>query len=461
MRMQHLLNMIALCALCVLVFIAGAASQYFNWPLLAPLTQALEGGKAWLESQADADEIAQQSAPGGNVMEALSQAKATVNDAQAMPGYTLITMRYSNSVYLLDMEGNIVHSWNMPFNKAWSEAPHIRGGAARAAANIRSAQLFPNGDVLVVYEALRDSPYGYGIAKLDKDSHVVWTYSGNAHHDMYVDRENGHIFTLTQAYLPKPIEGLEALPFPLMADYVTILSGDGKELKKISILEAFNHTPFAALLFQGKKEEFPRWDHMHANAIAMLEPHMADQFPLFKPGSMLVSLRNLNIVAVIDPVSEKVVWAYNGLWQGQHSPAFMPNGHIVLFDNYGQVDGSAKKDNERKFSRIIEFDPASYQVAWSYTGAADKPFYSYVYGRVQPLENGHFFVTETLSGRLFELTREGGIVWEYTLPPVFKKKRTPGDPKKGDLLTSITSAIKYDEGSITFLTTRKGLKHAQ
>jgi hypothetical protein len=439
-------------ALCTLLFLAGAASQYYQWSGLKPLEDALEGGKAWVEGQPDKEELLDRIGLPEHVSEALEQRQVHWDKTRAYTSYTLINMRYVNSVFLLDMNGNIVHSWRMPFAKAWQNgAPHIRPPAEHAAANIRRAQLFPNGDLLVVFEALRDSPYGYGLVKMDKDSNVIWTYNDNAHHDFYIDEENGNIYALTQHWLPERIPGLEALPFPLMTDYIVTLSANGEKLKEISLLEAFKDTPFELMLFQKKKEFFPRWDLIHSNAISKLEPSIADKFLLFKPGYLLVSSRGTNTVAVIDPEIGKVVWAENGIWEGQHSSTFMPNGHIAVFDNYGQVDNSNPKSPDRIFSRIIELDPVTHGVAWHYTGTAQNPFESYVFGRVQPLPNDHFFVTETLSSRLFEVTREGDIVWEYVIPQHFKKKRDFVDLRMLDLLTAITSAVKYPPEYVTFL----------
>ncbi|NJR76693.1 MAG: hypothetical protein HC773_30360, partial [Scytonema sp. CRU_2_7] len=44
----------------------------------------------------------------------------------------------------------------------------------------------PNGDLLVIYEGVGDTPWGYGLAKFDRDSNVVWKYLEQVHHDVEV-----------------------------------------------------------------------------------------------------------------------------------------------------------------------------------------------------------------------------------------------------------------------------------
>jgi hypothetical protein len=68
----------------------------------------------------------------------------------------------------------------------------------------------------------------------------------------------------------------------------------------------------------------------------------------------------------------------------QHDPDFLPNGHILLFDNRKGGPG-----REFGFSRILEIDPATRRVVWSYVGSGQEPFYTDARGKQQPLPNGN------------------------------------------------------------------------
>ena len=65
---------------------------------------------------------------------------------------------------------------------------------------------------------------------------------------------------------------------------------------------------------------------------------------------------------------------------------------------------------------VLEFDPLDGVVHWDYTGSDATPLYSSVCGSVQRLPNGNTLITESLSGRAFEVTREGDVVWRWTSP---------------------------------------------
>ena len=43
-------------------------------------------------------------------------------------------------------------------------------------------------------------------------------------------------------------------------------------------------------------------------------------------------------------------------------------------------------------------------------------FFSATMGSVQRLPNGNTLVTESLSGRVFEITPENDVVWDYVTP---------------------------------------------
>ena len=57
-----------------------------------------------------------------------------------------------------------------------------------------------------------------------------------------------------------------------------------------------------------------------------------------------------------------------GLFLGQHDPDFLPNGHLMVFDNAGR-----RRPVAGRRSRIVEIDPATRAVVWSYDGG-DEPF---------------------------------------------------------------------------------------
>jgi outer membrane protein assembly factor BamB len=114
-------------------------------------------------------------------------------------------------------------------------------------------------------------------------------------------------------------------------------------------------------------------------------------------------------LALIDPEAREVVWFMRGAWHEQHDPDLLPDGHILLFDNQGDVAAGMH-------SQILEIDPVSGSVVWRFASTDDESFYSKALGSQQALDNGNILITESLRGRIFEITRSGQVVWEYLNP---------------------------------------------
>jgi len=133
---------------------------------------------------------------------------------------------------------------------------------------------------------------------------------------------------------------------------------------------------------------------------------MEEIIPIFKKGRVLISIRNLNLIALIDLEDEKVCWLLWGMWNVQHQPTVLENGNLLLFDN-SQRTGDSK---------VIEFNPLTQEILWSYQGDSKNTFYSGIIGSNQRLPNGNTLITESETGRAFEVTREKKIVWEFINP---------------------------------------------
>ena len=82
---------------------------------------------------------------------------------------------------------------------------------------------------------------------------------------------------------------------------------------------------------------------------------------------------------------------------------------MLLFDNVGDFGDPATR-------AVIEFNPKTHEIVWSYAGDADRPFYSILRSDQERLANGNTLMTESDGGRLLEVTPDGEIVWEYVNP---------------------------------------------
>lgn len=198
-------------------------------------------------------------------------------------------------------------------------------------------------------------------------------------------------------------------------------------------------------------------DRMHTNSMSMLGPNKwynaGDE--RFHPDNVIWDGRETNIIAIIDKQTGKLVWQIGpeyasspelrklGWIIGQHHAHMIPKGlpgegNILVFDNGGWAGYGAPnpasptglKNARRDYSRVLEFNPLTLEVIWQYSAveAGFPPrveaykFYSGFISSAQRLPNGNTLITEGTDGRLFEVTPEYEIVWEY-ISPYFGKKR--------------------------------------
>lgn len=323
------------------------------------------------------------------------------------PGYTLYTSGDGGQARLISLEGELLHEWTLPFSSIWEEG---RAAVANPQPDelvfMRKARLLPDGDLLAIYEAAGDSPYGYGMVRMDRESNPVWTYLEHTHHDFDL-APDGRIFALTHAFVWEGPPALQHLDRPFLDDFVVVLSPEGEELAKVSLVEAVERSRFEAFIYA--IPHFSSGDPLHTNTVGYIDAETARAFPHGEEGQVILSFRDIGVIAVLDIEREEIVWAARGSWMGQHHPSLLPNGDILIFDNLGGF----RRGNA---SRILQVDPETLGIVWRYEGTEAEPFDSPLRAEAFRLDNGNTLITESDGGRLFEVDPEGRIVWEYLNP---------------------------------------------
>ncbi len=185
----------------------------------------------------------------------------------------------------------------------------------------------------------------------------------------------------------------------------------------------------------------------------------------FHPDNLITDIRALNVSFIIDKKTGKVVWRLGpdftyskelqeiGQIVGQHHFHVIPKGlpgegNVMLFDNGGLAGMGAPSacapngcnNVTRSHSRILEINPITMEVVWSYNDlrnfggnvekrAFDDLLYSEFCSSADRLPNGNTLITETIGGRVIEVTPDGEIVWEFLNPGhhVFRVHRYPYD----------------------------------
>jgi hypothetical protein len=314
------------------------------------------------------------------------------DEAQAYPGVSLYCnhLEERTGALLIDMGGRVLHQWEAPDSGVWA-----------------LATLDQNGNVYgVIYNGDRGR-----LVKMDWRSTVLYELPGFYHHDVQFF-DDGSMVTLRRQTRNIPHRKRSVL---ILDDYLVFISPDGRIAKSISLFEVVRRQNVVQrILDEAKPNRRSRYalDILHTNTSDVLE---RDVPGFCRKGNILICMRNLDLILVYDHETDEIVWQHdgNGEWQHPHEPKLLPNGTLLIFDN----------GDRREWSRLIEMDPITKEIVWEYKGNPSESFYTAARGSIQRLPNGNTLVTESDTGRVFEVTRNGKIVWEWYNPLFSDEKR--------------------------------------
>jgi hypothetical protein len=317
---------------------------------------------------------------------------------RAAAGVNLITNSHFCSTQLIGMDAELYRTWSVPSCHRWG-----------------NAVLTPQGDLIVEgrdeYE--EDNPVAsfeaHYLMRFGWDGTVLWKKQIPAHHDVDLTPD-GKILTLTYRHELVPSIDERVL---VRENYLVLLTPDGDVLEEVSLRELLEGRPDAFSMAAVKRRMFEGQDELdilHANSVEwMRRPELAARSEIYGPHNVLVCIRNQDTLAILDWKARKLVWAWGrGEISGPHDATLLPGGNILAFDN----------GLGREWSRVIEVDPLSREIVWEYRAPEPKSFYSGTRGANQRLANGNTLITESDAGRVFEVTPDGTIVWEFMNPNV-------------------------------------------
>lgn len=296
-------------------------------------------------------------------------------------GYNLYHDRLKQTTFLLDMDGKVVKFW-------------------------------PDFTVFVISEdGSLIGTKDHKISKASWDGALIWQKDTRQHHDISISGDPSIYFLSTDVhdYQGRKVE----------FDVVVELSQDGKELCRWS---SFDHRKELAKLHQPSKLDDPvsdvkpdiyhenrgsggDYDYYHINSVQSLpETPLSSADKRFKRGNLLISLAYFNLIVILDKETSEIVWHWGPEeLRYQHAPRMLDNGNILIFDNVGN----------KGYSRVVEVDPVSKKILWEYKGNPPEAFFTAGGGFAQRLDNGNTLVTESNRGHVFEINKEGRIVWDW------------------------------------------------
>ena len=318
------------------------------------------------------------------------------NESKAQDGLIVIHSIVGNSIQVLDLTGEIV----LEFNKVPVGYELYR--PAKAAYN-RNVYCILKSKIKFEDRA---------IACLDEYGGIVWkTCHHHFTHDFHI-RHNRLILTVLRR------DNFLFNGFRLSDNVICEMDIKGNILWEWSVLGNLDQLSIAEKV-KSCTLEHKNDNPFHVNSIQIVDyPVIKDRFG---EGAILVSSRNMNSVFLIGRNSGNVLFEYSENTLGQHHARilheeFNSAGNLVIVDNGVNFFKGCSRPS-RSHSRIIEIDTTNSNTVWTYESRADQPvFFSPIVGAQQRFPNGNTLVTEGYYGRIFEIDRNGEIVWDYVHP---------------------------------------------
>jgi len=249
--------------------------------------------------------------------------------------------------------------------------------------------------------------------RLDGDSNVIWIRKIPAHHDVAICPDGTYIVLVA---FPRKYKGVAHVFF----EELLRIAENGDIIERWSTFENLDklqtlHPPQSVDEAGVKFRQDKFYDYYHANTIELLPgTELGRKDKRFQEGNYMICLRNADLILILDKDTKEIVWNWGvGVLDWPHMPTMLNNGNILIFDN--GYHGS--------YSRVLELNPVDKQIEWIYKANPPETFHSPLRGSNQRLPNGNTFICESETGRAFEVTPEGQIVWECLNPEVKEGKR--------------------------------------
>lgn len=313
-------------------------------------------------------------------------------------GLTLIAGSWGGThVRLVDEAGEVVHDWELPWPPGLGQTLTDRG------------TLLANGKVLDEHPFLADLPFQAGaIAEFSWSGEKLWEVRHSGHHHDGILLANGNVMLLGIDRVPDEIAARVQGGIPVERDSASDRDGG----MWVDTLVEVSRAGEVVWEWRGWEHLDPEIDIIGPGAMERSEWTHGNGIVELPSGDLLLSARQISTVLRVSRQTGEITRRYGrGSLAGQHSPWLTDAGTLLVFDN-----GFNRQDGMPPYSRLVEFDLGSGAEVWQYRDPVPWEMFSALQSSAQRLGNGNTLACEGLTGRVFEVTREGELAWEYVNP---------------------------------------------
>ena len=415
---------------------------------------------------------------------------------KAFVGYTLFAPKHNTATYLIDNNGQVVHSW--------TTSKYEPG---------QSVYLLENGHLLRACMTKGKLSTGGGeggrIEEYDWEGNLVWEFDYSSdqamqHHDIHI-LPNGNILMLVvekKTYVQAIAAGFPAsklggevqkqgmiLPDSVVEIKPTYPSGgqvvwswhvwdhlvQENDKTKANYASVSAH-PELIQATDGGQGIPVFWNHMnsidynatfdqillsvrgnsevwiidHSTSTAEAASHSGGQRG--KGGDLLYRWGNPTLYGSGTRDSQTLFQQHDAEWVAAGSPGA---GDITVFNNglgrnYSTIDEfSPPVDANGNYTLTAgqPFGPSTF--AWSYKATPPESLYSDAISGAQRLANGNTLIDDGVHGTFIEVTSGGEVAWKYVNPvvkegPLAKNAGIPTDPvRAGELMNAVFRVYRY------------------
>lgn len=382
---------------------------------------------------------------------------ATIITAESAPGYVLISQLFGSKTYLIDKNGEVVHTWELT-RPSGGVSYLLEDGTLLQTSIIEESDLFP--------EAVRTGGGGY-LQFINWEGEVVWEYAHITdtqlqHHDVEPLPNGNILFIVYERFLEEDAIAAGRSP--------DLFPEDRGEIWSEAILEINPATNEIVWewhvwdhLIQNIDPELPNHgdpaenpgridinyfvnfdenvgthvERLHANALdydeekdqILFSPRQTNEFWIVdhsltteeaatEKGDLLFRWGNPEAYGVGERVEQALYFP--------HGPTWIDTGTILLFNNgaynvreYSSVmEISLETDAEGNYVMQAQ-EPTRAEIVWEYQANPAENFFSFIMGAAQRLPNGNTLIIDSFNKNIFEVNVAGEIVWQWYEPDRF------------------------------------------